>query len=358
MIRICHSLKGLYLGGIETVIMNWYRNIDIDRIQFDFIVTDIKNDFYSKEIKQYGGNIYKINKNFSVFGKIKYLFDLYRFLKKKKYDCFFSHEQFLGSLTCMTAFFAGIKRRITVSHLSETYNANKFKLLISYLLNYLFVTDRLAVSNIAGLSQYGKFLSFKTINTGINIETFSYSTLARNKYRKLLKIDNKFIIGNVSRLSKDKNLFFLIDIFYEIKKQKSNAVLIQIGWGNLYDNLKSKIKNLNLDSCVILLGKKDDVYNYYQAMDTFIFPALNEGLGIVAIEAQCSGLPCFISDGVPDEAMICNTTKISLSNSAKEWANIILEKTKNFERKDCSSFVKKSGFDIKDSTKQIEECFF
>ena len=86
-------------------------------------------------------------------------------------------------------------------------------------------------------------------------------------------------------------------------------------------------------------------------------PSLFEGLGIVAIEAQCSGLPCFISDGVPDEAMICNTTKIPLSKTAKEWSNIILEKTKNFERKDCSDFIKKANFDVQETTKKVQNIY-
>ena len=131
-----------------------------------------------------------------------------------------------------------------------------------------------------------------------------------------------------------------------------------IGEGPLEKQIKEKVKKLNIEAKVKFLGIREDVNKLYQVMDCFVLPSFFEGLGIVNIEAQCSGLPVFISDGVPDEAMICNTTKISLKKSAKQWADIILENIKNFERKDCAAILKQAGFDIKDTAKQIERIYF
>ena len=102
---------------------------------------------------------------------------------------------------------------------------------------------------------------------------------------------------------------------------------------------------------------QSDTALYYQAFDAFLLPSLDEGLPIVHLEAQTSGLPCFVSDAVTIESSVCNTTVISLSKNAKEWADIILEKTKNFQRQDCSSVVKQAGFTIQDSVKNLEQLY-
>ena len=107
--------------------------------------------------------------------------------------------------------------------------------------------------------------------------------------------------------------------------------MLLIGEGPLEKQIKEKVKKLNIETKVKFLGIREDVNKLYQAMDCFVLPSFFEGLGIVNIEAQCSGLPVFISDGVPDEAMLCNTTKISLKTSATQWADIILKNVTNID---------------------------
>ena len=364
MIKIFHCLSALE-GGTGNVIINWYRNIDTEKIQFDFGINNDIKSIFCDEIKRYGGNIYKIanlkeiEKPFSFFAKIKYLFNLYKILKKHgDYKVFCSHNnQSLGSFDCMIAFFAGIKKRITISHVSKNSKLNKVKLLISNLLIYLFVTDVLAVSYNAGIAQYGKHIKFKTIKNGINTKEFAYNEKERNKYRAILGVDNKFVIGYISRFDHTKNHKFMLQIFKSFYESNTNSILLLLGDGPLKKQIKQNVKNLNLTNDVIFIEPQNDINKYYQIMDIFVFPSISEGFGIVALEAQCCGLPCFISDGIPDEVIICNTTKISLTKSAQDWANTIQERIKNFKRKNCSEILTTSGFDIKDTTNQIKQIF-
>ena len=353
------QIVGKWLGGgVEAVVMNYYRHIDKTKYQFDFICDEDSKNIPCEEIEKLGGKIFIIKKEKGLTGQIKFYFNLFKFLKRNKLDIFHTHFHYLSGFDCMIAFLTGIKQRITISHFNEGFRKIPlYKKFISKLFIKLFATIRIAVSNEAGKALYEK-MPFTVIYNGINLNKFAYSQTIRKQIRKELNIEENFVVGHVGRFEEQKNHSFLIDIFIEILKQKGNAVLFLIGEGPLEGNIKQKIKNLNLETKVKFLGVREDVNKLYQAMDCFVLPSFFEGLGIVNIEAQCSGLPVFISDGVPDEAMICNTTKLSLTDSAKQWADSILEKVKNFERKDCSLTLKQAGFDIKDTAKQIEKVYF
>lgn len=360
MKRVIHLSYSLCLAGTEMVIMNWYRNINRDEIQFDFIVTSLERAFFKDEIEKLGGNVFFIHKKKNLSGKIKFLYDLYVFLKqhKNEHEIFHTHDHFLSGLSCMAAYFAGIKKRFTISHfadgIGELKNVSKFKKLISRLFINLFATKLFAVSKDAGTSLYGNKSDFIILNNGIDINKFKYNEQIRNKTRKELNLKNKFVLGHIGRLSKEKKHLFLVDIFNEIHKYNTNSILLLVGNGNMKIDIENKIKNLNLHNHVLFVGTQKNTNVFYQAMDCFVFPSISEGFGIVAIEAQSAGLPCFISDRIPNEVNIINTTKISLNKSSKEWAEIILEKTKNFQRQDCSNIIRKAGFDMQDTVKNIE----
>ena len=351
-----HLIKGLHRGGVESLIMDWYRHIDRAQYTFDFGVTTLEAREFADEIQSYGGHILHIAKGNTTRQKLTYLWRLYKTLKQNgPYHSFFSHEQFFGSVTCAVAWVAGIKKRITVAHWGEDYHKPFYIKWISHWCSRLFVTDRLAVSWPAGRVQFGK-LPFTVICTGINTQQFAFNVAARTELRNQLHLaENNFVLGNVSRLSADKNLYFLVDVFKEIHKQLPQAVLLQCGDGDFGQSFKEYIAKQGLNDSVRLIGKTTEIFKYYQAMDAFVFPSFKEGLGIVVVEAQCAGLPCFVSDGVPQEAIICNTVQIPLAKSAQEWAQIILEKTRNFVRADHCEQVKRAGFDIRETARQIEK---
>lgn len=361
-IKVFHLIYALNLAGIEAVVTNWYRHIDRNKIQFDFGVMEQYDTPVSSEIKKLGGKIYIVPAGHGLYKRLNLLWHLYRTLKKYgPYDVFQSHDHFFAGFTCMVAWFAGVKKRITFSHFSDGLRQIGFfenlKRMFSRFLISLFATECLAISDLAGIALYGKYLKFHVLSNGIDTGKFEFDQKTRYKVRKELNIENKFVVGHVGRFSKEKNHSFLIDVFNEIYKKDKKAALLLVGDGYLRIEIEEKVQSLKLRDNVIFTGSKSNVCDYYQLMDVFVFSSFFEGLSVVSIEAQCSGLLCFISDGVPDEAMICNTTKIPLSKSAKEWADIILEKTKNFERKDCSEIIKKVGFDIKDTVKKIEKIY-
>lgn len=357
MKRILHLTDSLDLAGTENCIMNWYRNIDRTKFDFDFFCLSNKHLYFKKEIEKLGGKIFVIEKENGLTEKVKFYFNVFKFLKVNKFYTFHTHFHYSNGFYCMLAFFAGIKERITNSHFNEGYrNTHFYKKLFSELLIKLFANKRIATSNEAGKTLYGK-MPYSIIYCGIDVNKFAYNETDRKQIRKNLNIEENFVVGHIGRFEHQKNHNFLIDIFNEILKQKKNAILLSIGEGPLEKEIKEKVKSLNIEPKVKFLGVREDVNKLYQAMDCFILPSFFEGFGIVNIEAQCSGLPVFVSDGVPDEVNICNTKKISLKRTAKQWADVILENIKNIERKDCSFILKQAGFDIKDTVKQIEEVY-
>lgn len=367
--KILFVLENFKSGGIESIFFNVCDNIDLNKCKIDLAVNtlDISSPFYSI-IKEKRINVFIYgfsSKSNSIYFS---LWKIFKIIKENgKYDVVHSNVGFANAIVLFIAKILGIKKRISHSHLSFGIykNTNLILKKIKYIIRVilfrpfilLFTTDFFGVSDKSIKHLYGNINKYKIIKNGINTEKFKFNQEIRNKKRKELSVKNNIVIGHVGRFTNQKNHLFLIDIFNEINAKKKDSMLLLIGEGPLKNEIELKIDKLNLRNSVVFMGTKNDVNDYYQVMDFFVLPSFVEGLGIVAIEAQCSGLPCFISDGVPDEAMICNTTKISLSKSAKEWADIILEKTKNFERKDCSDIIKKVGFDIKDTTKQIEQSY-
>ena len=362
MNRVFQLGYSLNLAGTETVFMNWYRNIDRSQLQFDFGVLEKFNTPISKEIESLGGKIFVIPRGEGIINRLKFLFRLYKTLKQNgPYIAFQSHDHWLGGLTCMAACFAGIPKRITISHFND--GAKKIKLLdypkraIARLFIRLFSTKRLAVSKEAGETLYGKYLPFTIIKNGIDLTKFSYNIEKRNEMRRKLKIENKLVIGNIGRFTEQKNHTFLIDIFAEIYKQNKNSVLILLGVGPLENKIRRKVKKLNLESVIYFEGVRNNVEDYYQMFDAFVFPSLFEGVGIVALEAQATGSPCFMSDAIPQEAFVCNAKVIPLDISPTQWALEIVNLLQNYIRKDEAETLRKAGFDMKRIGKQIERVY-
>jgi glycosyltransferase involved in cell wall biosynthesis len=358
-IKILYVMNHFSVGGGEAFCSNLALNLN-KNIQVDFAVEsfDEKSFFYqqlsAKNIHFYNYNSIKKKHSLLTF------FKLFSLMKQGNYQVVHSHRDYFNGFILLIAFFAGIKKRISHAHLSKgkTTMAGKIYENIQKFLILCFATDLLACSQISGKFLYYKNAKFQIINNFIECDKFVYNINLRNSIRTKYNITNKFAVGHVGRFSSEKNHSFLIDIFSEIHKKNNNSVLLLVGNGPTESSIKQKITALNLTNNVFFTGFISNVSDLYQAMDCFVFPSYHEGLGIVAIEAECTGLPCFISDGVPEEANIVNTTKISLLKNSKEWAEIILEKTNNFERKDCSLKIKEANYDIKNIISKLEREYY
>lgn len=358
-IRVLQVFGKMDCGGAETFIMNVYRNIDRKKVQFDFIIHSEDEGYYDKEIESLGGRIYRVPK-FKILNYFNYAKAWNDFFKMhKQYKIIHGHIYSVAGIYMSIAKKYGLK---TVVHSHSTQNSGNWltKLVKDRLVKKLGKQEDylMACSKVAGEWCFGKNNQFDVINNAIDVSRFKFNPLKRSELRNKMNLDDSFVIMHVGRFDSSKNHSFLIDIFYKICEINDKAVLMLIGKGKLKDGIEVKVKTLGLEDKVMFLGYRNDVPDLLQAADIFLFPSLYEGLGIVLIEAQASGLPCIISDVVPSEAIITQLVEqISLKDSATIWANKVLEYSEEHERKDMSQEIISAGFDIKEVSKILEDFY-
>lgn len=356
-IRILHVVTYMGRGGLETMIMNYYRHIDRNKIQFDFLVhRDFEAD-YDKEISALGGKIYHLPKlNPFSFSYRKKLND---FLEDHNYKIIHIHQDCMSSIALKVAYKRNIPIRISHSH-NANQDRNIKYLIKKYFMKYIpkYATHLFACGKEAGDWMFQGH-TYKIMNNAIDSEKFKFNELLRNKIRNECNIKNdEIIIGHVGRFDYQKNHEFIIDIFNELNGLDNQFKLMLIGTGNLENKIKEKVRELNLKNKVLFLGNRDNVNELMQAMDIFIFPSHYEGLPVTLIEAQASGLPIVKSDNVPNQCKITpNVYSLSLDNDASLWAMKIIDIYKSYCRKDTSNYIKKSGYDIKENAKWLERFY-
>lgn len=331
--------------------MSYYRNINREAIQFDFLFWIDEDNNYAEEIRELGGEVYKIQK--PGFSRAA-LNSLLLFFKQNNgcYKIMHLHEVYLNMIVCPVARKYGFIH--IISHCHTTKYSDKW---INSLRNRVLciplkrnVDEFYACSENAGEFFYGKEKlrngKVQIINNAIDFQKFSFDIEKRKCIREKMKLDNKFVVGHIGRFNNQKNHEFLIDIFCEIYKKNNKAVLLLVGTGPLEEKIKEKVQKKLPKNIVFFLGQINNINEILQGIDVFILPSLFEGLGIVLIEAQVSGLKCIASDVVPKEAQITeNINFLSLELSAEKWANTAISNTiesRYIERKEVSE----SGFDI------------
>lgn len=356
-IRILHIVPNMQAGGLETLIMNIYRNIDRNKVQFDFLVHYTGKYFYDDEIRSLGGRIYK----FSVRDDnnlAKYLKDLDIFFNvHPEYKIVHGHMESLGQFYFKAAKKKYVPVRIAHSHNSATENTFKGRIKGMLLKRFkVYATDYFACSQKAGEFMFAN-KKFTVLKNAIIVDNFVYNENERSQLRKELNIEDKIVIGHAGRFCEQKNHKFLIDIFKKIAEAEENAILLLIGAGETFEKVMGQVKEYGLENRVIFLGVRKDIANLYQAMDCFVFPSLFEGLGIVAIEAQCSGLPVVGSDVIPKEAAVTKQFHyMSLVDSAEAWAKEIIDATRQ-ERKAEIDKIRDAGYDVHDVATYLQEFY-
>lgn len=359
-------------GGVESVIMNYYRKFDHKKIKMDFLVTSSSEIAYSSEIKKYNGKIFTIPSRHS--NPITYYKNVKEFFKThaREYDCFWVNMNNLVNIDYLKlAKKYGIKRIIIHAHntqLMETGIKRKIREGIhKYNKKQLFryATDFWACSQDAANWFYDKKVLSKVciIRNALREDKFSYKESNRAKLRKKYSLGNKTVIGNIGRLNYQKNQSFLLDIFAQYLVLDKSAKLLLIGKGEEEKALKDKAKKLNIASNVIFLGMKENVIPWYSVFDMFVFPSHFEGLGLVLLEAQANGVPVLATkDAIPADVKVNeNLEFISLSKSAKYWADKIKKNLDNNTRiKNKETIVtnfRKSNYDIDLEAERVEKLF-
>ncbi|MFD0961662.1 glycosyltransferase family 1 protein [Paenibacillus chungangensis] len=363
-IRILQVFAEMNRGGAETMIMNLYRNMDRSKIQFDFIVHTEDKCAFDDEIYKLGGKIFRVpaykGTNHSLYLKSWHFY----FKKHPEYKIIHGHVRSTASIYLRTAKKYGL---ITIAHSHSTSSGNGLSAIAKNILQYPIrhVADYFfACTKTAGEWLFGKRIckkeNFNILKNAIDAKRFVYNNVVRNRVRNELRVEDKFVIGHVGRFHYSKNHQFLIDIFKNVHEKDENAILLLVGEGELQDTIRMRVCNLGLDNNVIFTGVRSDIPELFQAMDMFVFPSVYEGLGIVLIEAQASGLSCVVADTIPKEALITgNVEQVSLSKSPDVWAKAIFQRVNRnrYDRTNTYAEIKNSGYDIEDSYKWLQEFY-
>ncbi len=355
MIRILHVVTYMGRGGLETVLMNYYRNIDRDLVQFDFLTHRDFHASYDDEIRSLGGKIFHLPR--MIPWSISYLNELNSFFKShSEYKIVHVHQDCLSSVILKVAQKNNIKVRIAHSHANGQDKDFKYPIKLFYKQNIpKYATELIACSKEAGSWMFPSS-DFIVLNNAIPTHKYTFHIRTRQNIRNHFNInDDTFVIGHIARFSPAKNHPFIINIFTQLLKSNPDSVLLLVGDGDEKNTIIKQVKDLGISEKVIFAGVRNDINEVLQAFDVFIMPSRYEGLGLACIEAQASGLPCVISDTVSLECNVTdNVYRLSLDAPIDMWVSKLLD-FKNFNRCDTSEQIRKSGYDITENAKWLQE---
>ena len=355
IIRVLHVVTHMNRGGLETMIMNYYRHIDRRKIQFDFLVHRNESD-YDEEIKSLGGKIFVLPR-LNPFS-LSYKNELDSFFQKyTEYKIIHVHQDCMSSLILKSAKKHGVPVRIAHCHSS---NQDKdFKYIIKLFYKRLiskYATHLFACSKTAGKWMFGD-VPFSVLNNAIDAKQYTYDENKRILVRQEFGISqNEILIGHVGRFSTVKNHVFLLDIFYHIQKTVPSKLLL-VGDGEQMPDIKKRTGKFEMQDIVIFAGLRSDVADLLQAMDVFVFPSLYEGLPVTLVEAQAAGLNCLVSDRVPIECNITGSVEqISLKESSDYWAEKAIQMSRG-HRENTVEIIRQAGFDIIDNAEKLQNFY-
>ena len=361
MKKVCIYCEKWGSGGIESFIVNTLEHMDRTSIKVDIVVSCIISDLFINRLNDLQISIHELSgQTCDFFGNYRKFCDE---LKTKKYDVVHINAYVATtSLFAVAARQRGVKKVIIHSHNSNLRKSwlRPLKLVVHNICKHslmYYATDFWACSRKAEEFMFPKSVNSKEVAivpNGIDTERFAFNEQIRTQERKRLGVTEKIVIGNIGRISDQKNQEFLIDIFESIHRKAEDTVLLVIGDGDIGE-LKAKVTLAGIADEVIFYGPSSHVESLLNAMDIFVFPSKFEGFGIVAVESQCNGLNTFCSSAVPGDVSVTSLChKIPLTLSAAEWAEHILNSNIKINRDGYAKQVKESGYDIVQTSKWIQ----
>lgn len=360
-IRVLHVVTTMDFGGVETLLMSIYRKMDRKLVQFDFLCHNTTDCKFSQEIEALGGRVFSIpGPNHS--GPARYQRDLYEFfLAHPENRIVHSHINLRNGVVLNAARRAGIPYRISHSHISGgTYplRSRLYKAYAQYLARNS-ISDRFACSEEAAEYLFGSSEHAKVIRNAIDAERFLYSDEKRRAARAQLQLaDDAFVIGMVGRFAEQKNYPFGVSVFARVLQKRPDAKMVLIGNGELVPAIRQQVADLGITQSVLFAGQFSDMDKYYAAMDVFLFPSLYEGLGIVAVEAQCSGLRVVASDTVPQIARVTDRMQfLSLEQPLEDWADACLSAGDRLPPAEALAAVRAAGYDVKEVAGWLQDYY-
>lgn len=362
MVKILHLMPALNVGGIETSVLNYFKRIDSSKVNCDVAVFIPTLGKCAEEFQKMGSKVYILpQKSKDIKG---YKTQLIKIIREGQYDIVHAHQSYQSFIPLRYAKKCGVKVRIAHAHSTMIDHCNlakKMLFLLSRLLNRFYVTDYFACGIDAGKVMFGNAIQGKNarvIKNAVENENYAFSQEEREIVRNKMGWKDKIIIGNVGRLSPEKNQLFLIKIFHKISKMDDNAILCICGEGEERKKIETLIKELGICDKVQLLGSRDDVAELMNGFDVFVLPSLFEGLPVTGIEALTNGIPCVMSDTITQEFDEYGKVRfISLDAPVDLWAETVLDSAKQGHDITMSRKMKNIGYDIVDAAKSLENFY-
>ncbi len=362
-VRVLHVFAGLDGGGAEQMVLNVYRRLDRDVLQFDFVVHARKKGVFEDEIAALGGRIHRVPQ-FAPATFFRFI-RAWRALLREHPEYRIIH----GHLRSTASVYLGIARRhgrVTVAHSHSTSSGKGLRALVKDLLQLPLrhTADYLvACSDDAGVWLYGKKALRKSnyfvLKNALDAAAFRFGEQKRRAARSALGLDGRFVVGHIGSFLPVKNHRFLIDIFHEVCQKNSDAVLLLVGDGALREETEAYVLERGLSGRVVFTGFRRETPDLLCAMDVFVLPSKWEGLPLTAVEAQASGLPCLLSDVISRETAISPLVSFCpLDAGAPVWAEKILSCAGRHERPDMTAAVREAGYDSADTAAFLQSFYF
>lgn len=363
MIRILHSVSNMDRAGIETMLMNYYRHIDRNKVQFDFLCNKRKPGAYDNEIRKLGGRIFHtpgLNpaKYPQYLAYMKKLFADY-----PEYRIVEAHNGALGVYALHAAKVNQIPVRIFHAHGASI--TRDWKLPIKLMCKALLpanMNQHFSCGKAAAQCYFGDKVidshNYVLVPNAIEVERFTFQSELRKKIRQQHGLENKHVVGHIGRFMKQKNHSFLIEVFSDIARRDPDAVLVLLGDGELQQEIKKKVSEKELDGKVFFEGNVSNANEWYNAFDVFVLPSIWEGLPVVGVEAQANDLPCVFSENITKEIAI--TTKaefLSLATPVSEWANAIMAKFNDTKRCDNTKVISDYHYNIAFEAEKLQNLY-
>lgn len=352
------------VGGVETYICNLLKYIDKEKFQIDLLIFHDFNEKYNQIINENCINVYKVKPIKDGF--FKYLTTIIDFYKRHN-DYSIIHLNECTAKMFIYAFPAVFYKNMKI--IVHSHNGADGSSLVHHIIRKIqniFIDQQWACSKVAANWMFGarrlKKYGVKILHNGIDLQQYKYDAVTRLKYREILGVCDKRVIGSVARFEEQKNHMFMLDIFSKYVRKHPDSILILVGEGSLKQNLIDRVKEIGIEKSILFLGLREDVDKILQCFDVFLLPSLYEGLPFVGVEAQAVGLPIVASDTVSEELKLTDlVTRVSLNASLEEWVDKIdqmYEKGKN-ERsnKDYSKVLSQQGYNIVESIKETEKLY-
>ena len=360
MKRILFIAQHLNRAGTEAFMMSVFRGVDHSRFQVDFLLYNRLDTDYTREVEAAGNSVWRVTSRRE--SPLKWYRELRRFFKQHASEYAAIHYCGNGLTAIAPVVFAyryGVPVRIIHSHSSSSAGFhNRLLHLLQRGIAQRLTTHHFACSSEAAKWFFGSSPAV-IIRNGIDTQAFDYNIQARDEMRRHLNISpSTLVMIHVGRFTTEKNHTFLLDVFAAFLQQHQDAMLLLAGGGPLMQQTVDKSETLGISHYVMFLGERKDVPRLLQAADCFLMPSTFEGQPFVLIEAQCSGLPCIVSDVINDDICLTpNVTKLSLQASAKEWADRTASVCAGYVRRSCRHDIEQRGYSISDTISYLERVY-